>query len=74
MLSTMQELSDSATTRTFQRLQQDLEAVYALNSPESTVSHVVVALPSFSVAVEAHISPRRIPTTGRLRPLGNYPK
>lgn len=49
MMSIMNEMLDSATTSDFQRLQQDLEAVYALNSPESTVSHVVVALPSFSV-------------------------
>ncbi|NNE10691.1 MAG: hypothetical protein HKN41_00415 [Ilumatobacter sp.] len=40
---------DSATHGAFQRLQKRLGAVYALNSPESTVPHVVVALPSFSV-------------------------
>lgn len=60
MRSIMQEPSDSAVRSAFQQLQQDLEAVYALNSPESTVPHVVVALPSFSVgeSLLSHYSSR----------------
>ncbi len=60
MLSIMQATPDSATDSAFERLQQDLEAVYALNSPESTVPHVVVALPSFSVgeSLMSHYSSR----------------
>jgi hypothetical protein len=56
----MQELSDSATDSAFHRLQQDLEAAYALNSPESTVPHVVVGLPSYSLgeSLLSHYSSR----------------
>lgn len=59
-MSTMQERSDSATRSDFQRLQQDLEAVYELNSPGSTMPHVVVALPSYSVgeSLLSHYSSR----------------
>ena len=60
MLSIMQELSDSATDSAFERLQHDLEAAYALNTPESTVPHVVVVLPSYSVgeSLLSHYSSR----------------
>ena len=60
MLSIVQELSDSATSSAFERLQHDLEAAYALNSPESTVPHVVVGLPSYSVgeSLLSHYSSR----------------
>ena len=60
MLSIMQELSDSAASSAFERLQQDLEAVYALNSPGSAVPHVVVVLPSYSVgeSLLSHYSSR----------------
>jgi hypothetical protein len=33
----------------FRRLQQELGSVYALNTPDSSTSHVMVLLPSFSV-------------------------
>jgi hypothetical protein len=40
----------SAGDMTFQRLQQQLGAAYALNIPECDTPHVVVALPSFSIS------------------------
>lgn len=52
--------SDPSVVSDFDRLQQQLGPVYALNSPESTVPHVVVALPSFSVgeSLLSHYSSR----------------
>ena len=35
--------------RTFEELQSDLGPVWSLNRPGSSVEHVVVVLPSFSV-------------------------
>src|SRR4029434_6475532 len=42
-------LDDRASMKTFEELQTSLGPVWSLNRPGSSVAHVVVVLPSFSV-------------------------
>ncbi len=45
----MANMSDPVSAAEFDQLQSELDAVYSLNSPESTTPHVIVPMPSFSL-------------------------